>query len=102
MPINECADIPAFLAQLRARSLTAAVIAWQDEFGPVALPGGGAEYRAVRSLVLLAYDEGVIIRCELTESLADRVQVLEQLTAAGITSTLRCRNLQGEPGRGLG
>lgn len=94
--------LPAFLEELRVRSLTTAVSAWRDEFGPLAQPDGGAIYRACRSITLLAYDRGLLLRCELHDADADRIHVRDQLTAAGITCRERCRNLLASSDREVG
>jgi hypothetical protein len=98
MTSHECADMATFIAELRARSLTRSVLAWRDEYGPVATASGGAEYRSVRTVVLLAYQQGTIVSCDMTDGAGDRAGIRAALAAAGISCEERCRNL-GAPRR---
>lgn len=93
MLYRDCPDPPAFLAELRSRTISTAILAWRQEYGPVAEANGEAVYRAVRSLTLLAYDGGTIIRCELEDERADRAAARSLLVDAGIRVEERSRNL---------
>ena len=92
MAYHEVTDQSAFLQAMRARHLTKAVLAWQQEYtqhpDPTAI-----RYERVRLLTLLAYDptDGCIVRCALDG--ADRRALAATLTAAGIAVEERSRNI---------
>lgn len=92
MAYHEVADQPAFLAAARARGLSRAVLAWQEEYTQHPDPGA-VRYERVRLLTLLAYDpaDGCIVRCALEG--ADRAAVAAALRAAGIAVEERSRNI---------
>jgi hypothetical protein len=92
MQYAHCDTTAAFVAAMRSRGLRQAVLAWREEYGPAPTPSSAqADYRLVREVTLLGYDQGTILRCELAE--ADRRSVRDDLVAAGLTVEERCRNL---------
>jgi hypothetical protein len=91
MQYTHCDTTEAFAAEARSRGLAEAVLAWREEYGPAATADGKADYRAVRQVTLLAYDQGTIVRCELVD--ADRRAVKAALESTGLRVEERCRNL---------
>jgi hypothetical protein len=83
-------DVASFIQICRERTLTKAVIAWQDEWAQTPLPDQ-VNYDRVRETTLLAYHGGTIIRFVSKTLLKDEAQAT--LTAAGMTVELRSRNL---------
>ena len=92
MAYHEVPDQAAFVATLRSRNLTRAVLAWQEEYTQHPAPGT-VRYERVRLLTLLAYDpaDGCIVRCALDG--ANRDGVRSDLVAAGIAVEERSRNI---------
>jgi hypothetical protein len=91
MQYFHCDTSSGFASAVRERGLDRVVLAWREEYGPAETPDGKADYRMVREVTLLAYDQGTIVRCELGE--ADRAAVQAELVAVGFDVELRCRNL---------
>jgi hypothetical protein len=91
MQYFHCPTRDAFIAEASVRGLRRAVLAWRREYGPASTPDGTAAYRLVREVTLLAYDQGTILRCELSE--VERDEVGAALRAAGLEIEERCRNL---------
>jgi hypothetical protein len=91
MQYTHCDTTESFAAEARSRGLDEVVLAWREEYGPAPTADGTADYRVVRQLTLLAYDQGTILRCELSDG--DRRAVRAALESTGLRVEERCRNL---------
>jgi hypothetical protein len=87
------AGVEEFIDLVRSAGVDQVVIAWQDEYGPV--PGAHAQYGHVAQLTVLAYRtrDGAILRLEMAGASQERAALAERLQAAGLRTSLRCRNL---------
>lgn len=98
------ATLEPFLAEAGRRSLRQVVLAWQEEWWQA--PGSGEEgrpvdYRRIRVAWVLGYDraDGALLRLELRDAEADRMQIETRLRAAGLEVELRQRRDAGCPAR---
>ncbi len=70
------------------------VLAWQDEYGQLPDPAS-VNYDRVRVITLLAYRDGIIVRCRLNGGRDERAHLRGELEGAGFTVEERSRNIIG-------
>ena len=94
MSYSDTQDQAGFTAETRRLGATTVILAWQDEYGQ--LPDAGAvNYDRVRVITLLAYGEGVIVRCWMNGGREERARLRSELETAGFVVEERSRNIIG-------
>jgi len=96
MALLEQQTIEGFISEARMRALGQVVLAWRQEWAqvpPHATQPLQVVYDRITQCVLLAYDDGTILRCTLLGPEAARENVRHRLEAEGFTVSERSRNL---------
>ncbi len=96
MALLEQQTIEGFVSEAKKRALGRVVLAWQQEWAQ--LPPHSTQplqvvYDRITQCVLLAYDDGTILRCSLSGPEAERKNVRARLEAEGFVVSERSRNL---------
>ena len=94
MTYSEFDDLGGFIAEIRRLGATTVILAWQDEYGQLPDPTA-VNYDRVRVITLLAYRDGIIVRCGLTGGRDERARVHAELESAGLVVEERSRNIIG-------
>lgn len=96
-PMNErkFCDIHDFCQEARDSGITTVILCYTDEWGPSALPDHAVCCGPRQEMLLLAYRDGAVWRCELSGEAAARATVQEQVSDYGLRWQERSRNDAG-------
>jgi hypothetical protein len=90
-------SIDAMITALAKARITKAVLAWQSEYGQISghREGEPINYGRIQRILVLAYDQGAILRCALDGDAGRRAELARALRAAGVEVEERSRNAMG-------